>query len=98
MLGKTSKFASPAKVLLGISLVRACPSSAISPCISPSTSSHGVLERSSSRAWRILTALGWLLLPKLECDSSAALGRIPKRIISSAAMVVISASCSALGS
>ena len=29
---------------------------------------------SSSSVWRILTALGWLLLPKLECDSRAALG------------------------
>ena len=58
----------------------------------------GACTRSSSSVWRILTALGWLLEPKLECDSSAALGLIPKRIISSAAITVISASCSAVGS
>ena len=34
-------------------------------------------------------------MPKLLCDSSAAFGLRPKRIISSAAMTVISASCSA---
>ena len=46
----------------------------------------------------VLTALGWLDEPKFECDSSAALGRKPKRWISRAAMMVISASCSAVGS
>ena len=43
-------------------------------------------------------AEGWLLEPKLECDSSAAFGMRPKRRISSAASTVISASCSAVGS
>ena len=77
---------------------RGAPSSATSPCISPSTSSHGACSRSSSSAARIFSALGWSLLPKLECDSSAAFGLMPKRIISSAAITVISASCSAVGS
>jgi hypothetical protein len=39
----------------------------------------------------------WLLVPKLLCDSSAALGCTPKRIISSAASTVISPVCSASG-
>jgi hypothetical protein len=38
-----------------------------------------------------LDADGWLLEPKLLCDSSAAFGCRPKRIISSAAITVISA-------
>ena len=46
----------------------------------------------------IFNALGRLLLPKFECDNKAALGRMPNRIISSAAMTVISVSSSALGS
>ena len=55
-------------------------------------------SRSSASVRRIFCALGWSLVPKLECDSSAALGLRPKRCISSAAMTVISASSSALGS
>jgi hypothetical protein len=39
-----------------------------------------------------------VLDPKLECDTSATFGVMPKRRISSAASSVISAICSALGS
>ncbi|MNT65951.1 hypothetical protein D3C72_2039770 [compost metagenome] len=98
MLGNTSRLASPVSSLLGMRAARALPSSATSPCISPSTSSQGACWRSSSSVWRILIALGLLLVPKLECDSSAALGFTPKRIISSAARAVISASSSGVGS
>ena len=72
--------------------------SAKSPCISPSTSSQGAVWCSMAKARRILSAVGWLDEPKLECDSSAALGVMPKRCISCAAMMVYSAICSALGS
>jgi hypothetical protein len=58
----------------------------------------GGLSLQDASVWRILTALGWLLEPKLECDSSAALGLMPKRTILRAAICVISASCSAFGS
>ncbi|MNU06740.1 hypothetical protein D3C72_2520380 [compost metagenome] len=54
--------------------------------------------RSNSSVMRIFTALGWMLEPKFEWLSSATLGLRPKRIISSAAMMVISHSCSAVGS
>src|SRR6218665_177310 len=97
MFGSTSKLASPTSSLSGMVAARALPSSATSPCISPSTSSQGACARSSSSAWRIFTALGWLLLPKLECDSSAGLGRMPKRIISPAASPGISPSGPARG-
>jgi hypothetical protein len=56
-----------------------------------------LLAQQRQRA-RIFTADGWSLVPKLLCDSSAALGWTPKRSISSAAITVISASCSAVGS
>ena len=45
----------------------------------------------SACASRILAAEGASEVPKLECDSSAALGVRPKRRISSAASSVISA-------
>ena len=54
--------------------------------------------RISARAWRILRALGELLAPKLECDSSATFGTRPKPATAVAASAVISASCSAVGS
>ncbi|MDT4876167.1 hypothetical protein FQZ97_1115870 [compost metagenome] len=98
MLGSTSRLASPWRVELGIMASRAVASSATSPCISPSTSSQGACSRSSSRVRRILIAVGWLLEPKLECDNKAALGCRPKRNISSAAITVISHSCSGVGS
>src|SRR5882762_7548211 len=49
-------------------------------------------------AVHIFCAEGASLVPKLECDSRAALGTTPKRRITSAASAVISASCSAVGS
>src|SRR5256885_3553310 len=48
MLGMTSRLALPSSVLLGMSWARALPSRATSPCISPSTSSHGA-DRKSTR-------------------------------------------------
>ena len=50
------------------------------------------------RASRILRADCESSLPKLECDSSATLGVMPKRRTASAASRVISAICSAVGS
>ena len=98
MLGNTNKLASPVNVLLGMMNARVSASSAMSPCISPSTSNHGAFVLSNSNVRRIFKALGRFDDPKFECDNKAALGLIPKRIISSAAKVVISASCSAVGS
>ena len=40
----------------------------------------GPLSCRMASVWRILTADGWSELLKLECDSSAALGVMPKRI------------------
>ena len=98
MLGSTSRFASPCSVLSGIWALRCDGSSAVSPCISPSTSSQGACARTSARASRIFSAEGWLLEPKLEWLSNAALGTRPKRFISSAAITVISANWAAVGS
>lgn len=98
MPGSTSRFASPASVERGMIRRRSSLSRAASPCISPSTSSSGACSRSSARASRIFSALGWLEVPKLECDNKATLGRMPKRSSSSAAIRVISASCAAVGS
>ena len=98
MLGITSRLASPLRVPSGISLWRASASSAMSPCISPSHSSQGACSRSSASVRRIFCALGVSWVPKLLCDSNAAFGVMPKRSISSAAIAVISASCSGLGS
>src|SRR3546814_17334748 len=52
----------------------------------------------SASARRILFACGVLCVPKLECDSSAALGGKQKRRTSSAASSGASATCSAVGS
>ena len=71
---------------------------AASPCISPSTSRPGSSALISARAAFIFVACGCVLEPKLECDSSATLGVMPKRRISSAARRVISAICAAVGS
>jgi hypothetical protein len=38
------------------------------------------------------------MVPKLECDSSATFGTMPRRLISSAASSVVSAICSGVGS
>ena len=76
-LGHTRRFALPCKVLPGNTLERAVSSSALSPCISPSTSKSGKRSCSSARVARILSAEGALLLPKLECDSRATLGVRP---------------------
>ena len=47
-------------LLWGMAAKRATPSRATSPCISPSTTSHGARTRSSASTWRILMALGSL--------------------------------------
>ena len=52
----------------------------------------------SASAACIFFACGCSLLPKLECESSATFGVMPKRRISSAASSVISAMSSAVGS
>ena len=70
---------------------------AVSPCISPSTSSSGARWRTSSSAARIFCADSLLEEPKFECDSRAARGTRPKRFISSAAMMVMAASSLAFG-
>ena len=62
--------------------------SAASPCISPSTSSSDRASRISASASRIFRADGASELPKLECDSSATFGVMPKRRTSSAASSV----------
>ena len=96
--GQTNRFAEPCSVLSGRMVLRRPSSRALSPCISPSTSSSGARSRSSASACRIFSADGASELPKLECDSSATLGSTPKRRTASAAIVVISAICSAVGS
>ncbi|SAL74891.1 hypothetical protein AWB69_09255 [Caballeronia udeis] len=98
MFGSTSKFASPTSVDSGRTSRRRLASSATSPCISPSTSRSGARSRSNASVSRILIAVGALLVPKFECDSSAIFGAMPKRRTSSAAMIVISQSCSGVGS
>jgi hypothetical protein len=47
---------------------------------------------------RIFSAVGELSVPKLEWDSSAMRGWMPKRRTSSAARRVISTTCSGVGS
>jgi hypothetical protein len=86
------------RVLSGITRRRSTSEMAESPCISPSTSSSGAIERMIESARRILLALPESREPKFECDTSAALGVMPKRRISWAAMMVVSAISSALGS
>ena len=69
------------------------------PCISPSTSRSGAARANQVAALRASFALtASCRLPKLECDSSATFGVMPKRRTSSAASIVISATCSAVGS
>ena len=57
--------------------------------------SSGAMRFRIAAASRIFSALGESREPKFECDSSAALGSMPKRRISSAASTVISAISSA---
>ncbi len=56
------------------------------------------MARIRSSASRIFTALAASLVPKFECEISATHGEIPKRRSCSAAITVISAICSAVGS
>ena len=51
-----------------------------------------------ARAWRILRAEGEFDEPKLECERSATFGVMPKPRTASAARMVASAICSAVGS
>ena len=95
-VGMISRFASPFSRELGMTVLRTSSDSAASPCISPSTSRSGSMradQRERRAASSSPTAAS--LMPKLECDSSATLGVMPKRRISSAASSVISAICSA---
>ena len=94
--GSTSRLASPVSVLCGISRGAAWPSSATSPCISPSTSSQGaLLAQQFQRLAHLHGASAGCWCRSWNGESSAALGLMPKRIISSAAITVISASCAA---
>ena len=97
-VGITSRLASRVSAAPGKSWSSSSRDKAASPCISPSTSNAGWSERINSSARRILRALAVSSLPKLECDSRATCGLMPKRRISSAASTAISASCSGLGS
>ena len=97
-VGMIRRFASSFRRERGKFASRSPASRAESPCISPSISSSGASARISSSAARIFCAEGASLVPKLECESRAALGTTPKRRITSAASAVISASCSAVGS
>src|SRR4029077_8854617 len=78
--GQTNRFAEPCSVLSGRMVLRRPSSKALSPCISPSTSSSGALSRSCASACRIFSADGASELPKLECDSSASLSSTPHRV------------------
>ena len=94
----TIRLAEPVRGLLETTRARRCSLSAASACISPSSSKSGSEARSNDIALRILMALGEWEVPKLECDSNAALGASPKRRTVLAARRVISAICSAVGS
>jgi len=96
--GMISRLACPASRELGKIRARMSSLMAASPCISPSTSRPGSRSSMSVRASRILAALAADDVPKLEWDNSATLGVIPKRRISSAARLVISAICTGVGS
>ncbi len=94
----TSRLAAPSRGLSVTSRSRRIGRSAASACISPSTCSSGAAWRTSRSASRIFRAVGELLAPKLECDSSAALGVRPNRRTTSAPSRVISATCWLVGS
>ena len=73
-------------------------SSAASAFISPSASSSGALWCSKCCASRIFTDATRLLLPKLEADSNAIFGVIPKRRTCSAASTADWQICDGFGS
>ncbi|MNC90094.1 hypothetical protein D3C83_61440 [compost metagenome] len=98
IVGMTSRFASPRMRECGNTLWRISSESAVSPCISPSTSRSGARSLRIASACCIFLAEGRSTEPKFEADSSATLGTMPKRRISSAARIVISATCAASGS
>ena len=97
-LGQTSRLASPVSVLSDTAWLRSATDSALSACISPSDSMSGAISRNSSRARRIFSAAGRLDDPKLECDTKATLGGMPKLRTSIAAIWAMAASNSASGS
>src|SRR3546814_7264854 len=78
-VGITSRLAAPFSLEFGKIRLRMPASMAASPCISPSTSMSGASSCRRARAARILSAEGLSAVPKLECDSSATFGWIPKR-------------------
>src|SRR5690625_7112873 len=71
--------------------------SAESACISPSISRSGSTAKTNSRALAILRDDSVERLPKLECESRATRGVIPKRRTSFTASNVILATSSAVG-
>ena len=93
-----SRFAVPFNRLSGTALSRIDSTSAASACISPSISNVGARVRIMTSACRIFRAEALSLAPKLECDTSAALGTRPNPRTASAASRVISVICSAVGS
>src|SRR5262249_5637381 len=97
-VGITKRLAEPESGLLDTLRERRDSLKAASACISPSISKSGLPARSRANALRILAAQGEGDVPKLEWDSSAALGASPKRRTLLAASRVISAICSAVGS
>ena len=78
-LGKISTLASPWIREAAITRWRAASDSAVSACISPSTSSSGARSPIRRRALRILRAEGVSAEPKSECEISAIFGSMPKR-------------------
>ena len=78
-LGKISTLASPLRREAGSPAARAASDSAVSACISPSTSRSGARSRDQASASRILRAEGVSAEPKSECEISAIFGSMPKR-------------------
>ena len=97
-LGQTSRLASPCSVLSATARSRSVADRALSPCISPSHMMPGCRSRNRSRARRTFSADGRCEEPKLECDTKASRGGRPKLLTSSAAILAIAVSSSALGS
>ncbi|MNR14113.1 hypothetical protein D3C85_1305700 [compost metagenome] len=95
--GITSRLAAPFSVLSGIACWRMLSISAASPCISPSISSSGCASCTRASASRILQAPSEFQVPKLELDSRATFGLMPKRRTDCAAISVMAASCCASG-
>jgi hypothetical protein len=76
----------------------AWPSSATSPCISPSTSSQGACWLQQFQGLPHLDCTGLVAAAEVGVSSAGGLWLEPKRIISSAAITVISVSSSGVGS